>query len=102
MMPGFLADPERLVAIPSVAFPRRDDGRIYGRGAADDKGGLVVHLGTLRLFDGRLPCTVKLILEGMEETDSNLEAFVEAHPSCSPATCSSSATWATSASGNPR
>ena len=59
---------------------RRDDGRIYGRGAADDKGGLVVHLGTLRLFDGRPPCTVKLILEGMEETDSNLEAFVEAHP----------------------
>ena len=26
------------------------------------------------------PCTVKLILEGMEETESNLEAFVEAHP----------------------
>ena len=59
---------------------RKDDGRIYGRGAADDKGGLVVHLGTLRLFDGKPPCTVKLILEGMEETDSNLEAFVEANP----------------------
>ena len=37
---------------------RKGDGRIYGRGAADDKGGLVVHLGTLRLFDGRPPCTV--------------------------------------------
>jgi acetylornithine deacetylase/succinyl-diaminopimelate desuccinylase-like protein len=59
---------------------RKDDGRIYGRGAADDKGGLVVHLGTLRLFDGKPPCTVKLILEGMEETDSNLEAFVQANP----------------------
>jgi acetylornithine deacetylase/succinyl-diaminopimelate desuccinylase-like protein len=59
---------------------RKADGRIYGRGAADDKGGLVVHLGTLRLFDGKPPCTVKLILEGMEETDSNLEAFVEANP----------------------
>jgi acetylornithine deacetylase/succinyl-diaminopimelate desuccinylase-like protein len=59
---------------------RKDDGRIYGRGAADDKGGLAIHLGTLRLFDGKPPCTVKLILEGMEETDSNLEAFVEAHP----------------------
>jgi acetylornithine deacetylase/succinyl-diaminopimelate desuccinylase-like protein len=59
---------------------RKGDGRIYGRGAADDKGGLVVHLGTLRLFDGRPPCSVKLILEGMEETDSNLEAFVEANP----------------------
>ena len=28
------------------------DGRIFGRGAADDKGGLVAHLGTLRVFDG--------------------------------------------------
>ena len=34
----------------------------------------------MRVFDGRPPCTVKLILEGMEETESNLEAFVEAHP----------------------
>jgi acetylornithine deacetylase/succinyl-diaminopimelate desuccinylase-like protein len=59
---------------------RKRDGRIYGRGAADDKGGLVVHLGTLKVFDGRPPCTVKLILEGMEETDSNLEAFVQANP----------------------
>ncbi len=59
---------------------RRDDGRIYGRGAADDIGGLVSHLGMLRVFDGRPPCTVRLILEGMEETESNLEAFVEAHP----------------------
>ena len=59
---------------------RKDDGRIYGRGAADDKGGLAIHLGTLKVFDGKPPCTVKLIVEGMEETNSNLEAFVEAHP----------------------
>jgi acetylornithine deacetylase/succinyl-diaminopimelate desuccinylase-like protein len=59
---------------------RKDDGRIYGRGAADDISGLIAHLGTMRVFDGRPPCTVKLILEGMEETESNLEAFVEAHP----------------------
>ena len=59
---------------------RKDDGRIYGRGISDDKGGLVTHLGTMRVFDGRPPCSVKLILEGMEETESNLEAFVEAHP----------------------
>lgn len=59
---------------------RKEDGRIYGRGAADDISGLVAHLGTLRVFDGAPPCTLKLILEGMEETESNLEAFVEAHP----------------------
>jgi acetylornithine deacetylase/succinyl-diaminopimelate desuccinylase-like protein len=40
----------------------------------------VAHLGTMRIFDGKPPCTVKLILESMEETESNLEAFVEAHP----------------------
>ena len=57
----------------------RADGRIYGRGAADDKGGLATHLGTMRIFNGHPPCTVKLILEGMEETVSNLEAFVESH-----------------------
>jgi len=56
------------------------DGRIYGRGASDDKAGLIAHLGTLRIFDGKPPCTVKIIVEGMEETESNLEAFVEAHP----------------------
>jgi acetylornithine deacetylase/succinyl-diaminopimelate desuccinylase-like protein len=69
---GWTSDPWRAT--------RKPDGRIYGRGAADDKGGLVVHLGTLRVFDGRPPCTLKLILEGMEETDSNLEAFVQANP----------------------
>ena len=58
----------------------KDDGRIYGRGAADDKAGIVSHLGTLRVFDGQPPCTVRLILEGMEETESNLEAFVESRP----------------------
>jgi acetylornithine deacetylase/succinyl-diaminopimelate desuccinylase-like protein len=59
---------------------RKEDGRIYGRGAADDKGGLVCHLGTMRIFDGKPPCTVKLIVEGMEEAESNLEAFVAARP----------------------
>ena len=59
---------------------RKGDGRIYGRGSADDIGGLVTHLGMMRVFDGKPPCTIRLILEGMEETESNLEAFVDAHP----------------------
>jgi hypothetical protein len=40
----------------------------------------VIHAGTLKAFDSTPPCHVKLIVEGMEETNSNLEAFVEAHP----------------------
>ena len=59
---------------------RKEDGRIYGRGANDDKAGLITHLGTMRIFDGKPPCTVRLVLEGMEETESNLEEFVRAHP----------------------
>ena len=60
--------------------PTYKDDRMFGRGAADDKGGLAIHIGTMKVFDGQPPCTVKLILEGMEETNSNLEAFVEANP----------------------
>jgi acetylornithine deacetylase/succinyl-diaminopimelate desuccinylase-like protein len=74
------APPEQGWASDPWTPTRKEDGRIYGRGAADDISGLVAHLGTMRVFDGQPPCTVKLILEGMEETESNLEAFVEAHP----------------------
>lgn len=58
----------------------RKDGRYYGRGSSDDKAGLAVHLGTMRVLGDDPPCTVKLVVEGMEETNSNLEAFVVDHP----------------------
>jgi acetylornithine deacetylase/succinyl-diaminopimelate desuccinylase-like protein len=58
----------------------KDDGRLYGRGAADDKSGAAIHAGTLRVFGGRPPVGVKVIIEGEEETLSKLEAFVEKHP----------------------
>src|SRR6478735_8506388 len=52
------------------------DGRIYGRGAADDISGLVIHYATLRLLAPDRPCRIKLLAEGEEETISHLEAFV--------------------------
>ncbi|MEV7610422.1 M20/M25/M40 family metallo-hydrolase [Microbacterium sp. NPDC089320] len=58
----------------------KDDGRIYGRGAADDKSGLVIHYGTLKALGAELPCSLKILVEGEEETISHLEAFVEANP----------------------
>lgn len=56
------------------------DGRLHGRGAADDKSGVVIHAGTLQVFGGRPPVRVKILVEGEEETVSHLDAVVEAHP----------------------
>jgi acetylornithine deacetylase/succinyl-diaminopimelate desuccinylase-like protein len=56
------------------------DGRIYGRGSADDKSGLVMIYATLKLLGPDRPCRIKLLSEGEEETISHLEAFVEANP----------------------
>jgi acetylornithine deacetylase/succinyl-diaminopimelate desuccinylase-like protein len=62
------------------------DGRLYGRGASDDKGEFIVRLAALRAVkaqhDGKLPLKVKWLLEGEEEIGSpSLEAFVQEHAS---------------------
>lgn len=57
-----------------------EDGRIYGRGAADDKSGVVAHLGTLRALAGRPPIGVKIFIDGEEETASPLDSFIAANP----------------------
>ncbi|WP_030803719.1 dipeptidase [Streptomyces sp. NRRL F-2799] len=59
------------------------DGRWYGRGAADCKGGLVMHLLALRALkaNGGVPVHVKVIAEGSEEQGTGgLERYAEAHP----------------------
>ncbi len=59
------------------------DGRWYGRGAADCKGGLVMHLTALRALreHGGIPVSVKVIAEGSEEQGTGgLERYAEAHP----------------------
>src|SRR3954451_4151681 len=56
------------------------DGRWYGRGSADCKGNIVMHLTALRALqerNGGFPCSIKLICEGSEEQRTGgLEAFV--------------------------
>lgn len=55
----------------SPAFtPEERDGRMYARGAADDKGGIAVHVAALRVFNGQPPVGVKLFIEGEEEIGS--------------------------------
>ncbi|MFE4914655.1 dipeptidase [Streptomyces sp. NPDC056652] len=59
------------------------DGRWYGRGAADCKGGFLMHLLALRALkaNGGVPVNVKVIVEGSEEQGTGgLERYAEAHP----------------------
>ena len=53
--------------------PSLRDGRLFGRGVSDDKGHIVSRLfaiGALLNKYGELPCNVKFIIEGEEETSS--------------------------------
>ncbi len=56
------------------------DGRLYGRGAADDKSGVIIHAGTLGVFEGELPVNLRILIEGEEETVSHIGPFVDANP----------------------
>jgi acetylornithine deacetylase/succinyl-diaminopimelate desuccinylase-like protein len=62
--------------------PQEKDGRIYGRGAADDKSGIMIIAASLRILGGKPPVGVKVLIEGEEETHGHLEEFVAAHPAC--------------------
>ena len=60
--------------------PFERNGRLFGRGASDDKSGVVMHLGTLRAFAGNPPVTLKIFVEGEEEIGSaHLSDFLETH-----------------------
>lgn len=73
---------EQWVSPPFEATER--DGRLYGRGLSDDKGPLMVALSAMEALlatSGRLPCNVRLLIEGSEEVGSaGLEDFVVDHP----------------------
>ncbi|MEU6217547.1 dipeptidase [Streptomyces sp. NPDC047022] len=59
------------------------DGRWYGRGTADCKGGVIMHLLALRALkaNGGVPVHIKVIAEGSEEQGTGgLERYAEAHP----------------------
>lgn len=63
--------------------PVEKDGKIYARGATDDKGQLFIHLKALESYlqtSGHAPVNVKFLLEGEEEVSSeNLTSFIKAH-----------------------
>ena len=60
--------------------PQIRDGKIYARGACDDKGQMFMHIKALEVMakTNTLPCNVKIMIEGEEEVgSSNLGKFLE-------------------------
>jgi acetylornithine deacetylase/succinyl-diaminopimelate desuccinylase-like protein len=60
--------------------PVQKNGRLYARGAADDKSGILQHAAAIKAMGGTMPVSIKILIEGEEETTSHLEPYVEANP----------------------
>lgn len=63
---------------PWTSFEK--DGRIYGRGSADDKSGIMITAALIKVFNGKPPIGIKILIEGEEETISHLDKYIIRHP----------------------
>jgi len=60
-----VGDEDKWESPPFEATER--DGAIYGRGAADTKSNILMHVGAIRAWEGRPPVGIKVVIEGQEE-----------------------------------
>ena len=65
---------------PPFEATERDGGAIYGRGSADSKSNILVHVGALRAWEGKPPVGIKILIEGQEEVGSPLEEPANLEP----------------------
>ena len=76
------AEPFDLWQTPPFA-PQVRDGKVWGRGASDDKGGMLIPILSVEAMlktSGRLPVNVKFFFEGQEEIGSpHLPPFISAN-----------------------
>jgi acetylornithine deacetylase/succinyl-diaminopimelate desuccinylase-like protein len=75
-------DPLNLWTTPPFE-PSIRQGDLYARGSSDDKGQVFTHFKGVEAYlknTGKLPCNVKMLIEGEEEIGStNLESFLKHH-----------------------
>ena len=64
--------------------PTERDGKLYARGAADDKGQFYAHIKAVECLmrtRGRLPVNVRFLIEGEEEVGGrSIETYIQEHP----------------------
>jgi acetylornithine deacetylase/succinyl-diaminopimelate desuccinylase-like protein len=56
------------------------DGAIYGRGTADSKSNILMHVGALRAWEGKPPVGIRIVIEGQEETGSAFTTYPPTAP----------------------
>jgi acetylornithine deacetylase/succinyl-diaminopimelate desuccinylase-like protein len=60
--------------------PEVRGGRLYGRGTSDDKCGIILHAASLRAWGGAPPVSVKVLVEGEEESSADhLPFLIDGH-----------------------